>query len=345
MNKQQQIHRFFYKKSKISLVFTPISFFISQILKIKYYLKPTLFLEAPVIVVGNITMGGTGKTPCIVWLYNYLKGNGWNPAILTRGYRGSLKEYPHLISEQSTVAEVGDEPFMLYQKLKAPIWIDPNRGRSAKKAIEHSANILLLDDGLQSSKFSKMIQFCLIDASRYFGNEQVLPFGPLRESLSRLNQFDFLLLKEASPFKEYHGSKRELIQKKAFSFEYRPLFFHNLQTKQIIEFQKFPFKSFNALCGISNPNYFFDLLSLVGNILKKIPLNDHESIQNNMIPCLNEFPLIVTEKDCSKILSLELSSEHLERIWFVSIELIFLQSEAFELAIKDKLQMVANTNE
>ena len=269
---------FFYKKSWLSFFLKPISITISCLLTIIYFFRKTHQIPIPSIIVGNITVGGTGKTPCIIWLYLSLKESGWSPAILTRGYLGKLKNYPYLVNDTHTVEETGDEAFMLYKRLNAPIWIDPNRKRSALKAIEKGANILLLDDGLQSTRFSNAITFCLIDTNRYFGNELIIPFGPLRESLNRLNHIDFILLKKSYYPKEYFGNQSDLLSKKGISFQYKPIFFQNAFSDRQIKYDEFPFNTFNALCGIGNASYFFDLLSKKGKILEKIILPDHANI-------------------------------------------------------------------
>lgn len=155
--------------------------------------QPPVRFSAPVIVVGNITIGGTGKTPVVQSVVRYLQGLGYKPGIVSRGYGGQLSQYPHLIAIDNSSAMVGDEPYMLFQSLQVPVVVDPQRRRGVERLLKEQVDVVISDDGLQHYQLHRDFEICVIDGFRGLGNQQLMPVGPLRESKERLNSVDYVL--------------------------------------------------------------------------------------------------------------------------------------------------------
>lgn len=156
--------------------------------------RPVWRAEVPVVVVGNITLGGTGKSPLVAWLGRYLSEQGWRPGIVSRGYGGKAAGYPLRVLDDTPVAQCGDEPRMLARQTGLPVVVDPDRPRGARMLCELGCDILISDDGLQHLALGRDIELVVVDGARGFGNGHCLPAGPLREPLTRLAQVDALLI-------------------------------------------------------------------------------------------------------------------------------------------------------
>jgi len=143
--------------------------------------------KLPVIVVGNISVGGNGKTPFVIWLCEWLIKQGYRPGIISRGYGGKSKVYPLLLGKTTSGKEAGDEPVMIFKRLGIPVVVDPVRSRAAAYLSEHDlVDIIVTDDGLQHYALQRDLEIVVVDGKRRFGNQHVMPMGPLREPLSRL---------------------------------------------------------------------------------------------------------------------------------------------------------------
>ncbi|MEH6467801.1 MAG: tetraacyldisaccharide 4'-kinase, partial [Porticoccus sp.] len=185
-----------YRRSSWVLLLVPLSWLFRAVVTVRRYyqqkVKPNPSLSVPVIVVGNISVGGTGKTPLLLALASHLKEQGYRPGVISRGYGGSASGYPILVSAESIAAEVGDEPLLLASA--CPVVVDPDRYRAAKSLLEQTdCDLILSDDGLQHYRLPRDIEIAVVDGERGFGNGQCLPAGPLREPVSRLQYFDFIL--------------------------------------------------------------------------------------------------------------------------------------------------------
>ena len=157
-------------------------------------LKPSYALPVPVIVVGNISVGGTGKTPLVVWLVSLLRKAGYHPGIVSRGYGGKAERWPQQVRPDSDPQTVGDEPVMLAQRCACPIVAAPDRVAAAKLLLKHTkCDLIITDDGLQHYRLKRDIEIVVVDGERRFGNGHCLPAGPLREPQSRLAEVDFVI--------------------------------------------------------------------------------------------------------------------------------------------------------
>ncbi|EKO3587219.1 tetraacyldisaccharide 4'-kinase [Vibrio metschnikovii] len=153
----------------------------------------------PVLVVGNITAGGNGKTPVVVWLVELLQRQGYRPGVVSRGYGGKAAQYPLLVTAQTSPAECGDEPKLIYQRTGAPVAVDPIRAHAVQALLSQGVDLIVTDDGLQHYALERDIEFAVVDGARRFGNQQLLPLGPLREPVERLQQVDFVINNGGEP--------------------------------------------------------------------------------------------------------------------------------------------------
>lgn len=282
------------KKKILAYLLWPLSFIyrIFIFVRRKFYQFHFLkinYLSIPVIVVGNITIGGTGKTPVVIALALFLKEKGWRPGIISRGYGGNTKHFPCLVHQNSNAREVGDEPILIAQHTGCPTIIDPDRSRGAKSLLKRSnCNIVISDDGLQHLSFGRDIEIVVVDGERRFGNNFCLPAGPLREPVSRLNSVDFVISKGAAQTNEF---KLCLI----------PDYFYQLiQTKNKQSKEYFLGKKVHAVAGIGNPDQFFKALRKLGLNIIEHPFPDHYLFKPRDFNYGNDAIVIMTEKDAVK---------------------------------------------
>ena len=180
---------FLYPFAQLLFVISKIRRYLLQN-KVQRSSKPRL----PVIIVGNISVGGNGKTPFVIWLCEMLIKEGYKPGIVSRGYGGKSSHYPLLLSDETEGHEAGDEPVMLYKRLQIPIVVDPKRVNAVSYLTQHcDVDFIISDDGLQHYALARDIEIAVVDGKRRFGNQQLMPMGPLREPLSRLKEVDFII--------------------------------------------------------------------------------------------------------------------------------------------------------
>ena len=189
-----------YKDPFIGVLLMPLGFLFSDAVRFRKFLyhlgvlkKHTL--PVPVIVVGNITVGGTGKTPLIIWLVGFLKDCGFKPGIISRGYGGQAESWPQWVTADSDARNVGDEALMMAKRTACPMAVGPLRVDAAIFLLKQAdCNVILSDDGLQHYALNRDIEIAVIDGERRFGNGYCLPAGPLREPIERLRSVDFVIV-------------------------------------------------------------------------------------------------------------------------------------------------------
>ncbi|MDM7322645.1 MAG: tetraacyldisaccharide 4'-kinase [Gammaproteobacteria bacterium] len=247
-------------------------------------------LPVPVIVVGNITVGGSGKTPLTLWLAQTLHAAGWRPAVLSRGYGAKIEGEPRRVRADSLATEVGDEPLLLKRRLgeTVELIVHPERVRAGRLAIALGANVLLLDDGLQHLKLARDLEIAVVDGARGLGNGRCLPAGPLREPLERLQEVDAVVVQggasEAGPW----GMR--LIPRAAV----------NLVDGRSQPLAAFRGQPCDALAGIAHPERFFAMLRGLGLDIEGHPFADHHPFSAADLAAFAARPLLMTEKDAVK---------------------------------------------
>ena len=244
----------------------------------------------PVIVVGNLTVGGSGKTPLVIWIAEFLKANGWAPGIVSRGYGANISE-PRAATVASTAAEVGDEPILLSRRSGCPVWVGADRVRVAAllRAAHEDVNVLILDDGLQHYAMRRDLEIAVADA-RGFGNGFLLPAGPLREPRSRLRSVD-AVVSHASPVQGHAMTLRgEELHRMTDARERQPL-------------KAFAGQRVHAVAGIGDPNRFFLHLGKAGIKVLPHPFPDHHPFTPQDLEFGDGLPVLLTEKDAVKLRS------------------------------------------
>ncbi len=281
----------------LSIVFLPFTILfwsITTIRKFAYqcHLKKSVKLPVPVIIVGNISVGGNGKTPLVVTIVEWLNEAGYKPGVLSRGYGGKTP-YPATVTNASLASEVGDEPLLLKQRLSCPIVVDPIRPRGGLHLIEqHQCDIIVCDDGLQHYALRRDIEIAVVDGVRLFGNGFMLPMGPLRENQSRLESVDFVI------FNGQTSGKKLTAQLNKHTMELQPADFVNLANPSDSKPIKDMTQPATALAGIGYPQRFFDLLKQHGvNLEQTLSFVDHHQFSAEEIPTGT---VLMTEKDAVK---------------------------------------------
>ena len=241
------------------------------------------------IVVGNITSGGTGKTPLIIYLANELKKNGYRPGIISRGY-GSKTEGVMEVSQKSDVAEAGDEPMLIQKHTHLPVFVSKDRVLAAKALVKKYAktDVILSDDGIQHYRLRRDLEVLVIDGTRKFGNGYLLPAGPLREFRSKLKTVDAIVCNHK---KVIDGSTQ---------MKYTGHLLINLKTNKKIHLNNLSLKNIHAIAGIGNPDSFFDYLKTYNILFSSSAFQDHYKFSKKDFRDMNDKNIIMTEKDAVK---------------------------------------------
>lgn len=245
----------------------------------------------PVVVVGNITVGGTGKTPLILWLIDYCRSKGLSVGVVSRGYGAKSPHFPWHVTANQSAKESGDEPLLIVKRTGVPLVIDPIRTNAVKRLLEiEKIDIILSDDGLQHYQLVRDLELVVIDAARGLGNGKCLPMGPLREPASRLDSVDAVI---------YNGATNESDHR--FAMKLVPTRFINVLTGESCHIESFEkTQPINAVAGIGNPQRFFKTLSQLGFQLIEHTFSDHAVYSPNLLNFANNYPIIMTEKDAVK---------------------------------------------
>jgi tetraacyldisaccharide 4'-kinase len=294
-------------------------------------LKRRVVLPVPVIVVGNITVGGTGKTPLLIWLCARLAERGYSPGIVSRGYGGRSAAWPRRVEPGADPREVGDEPVLIAERTGAPVAVGPDRvaaaelllsvpGTSARSPPEASASflpeargvdVLLSDDGLQHYRLARTVEIAVVDGKRGLGNGRCLPAGPLREPAARLERVDAIVVNGGD------GAGVELpSESRVFKTGLEPNGVYRLRGERRV-LADFAGRRVHAVAGIGHPERFFEMLERHGLDVVRHPLPDHAEIRLADLDYGGE-PVLVTEKDAVKCRTF--AGEH---VWCVAVDLCF----------------------
>lgn len=264
----------------------------------------------PVIVVGNITVGGAGKTPLVIHLCELLQREGWRPAVLSRGYKSKLEQYPHVIGSNDDAVTVGDEPLMLSRRLDIPVCIDAQRSRGARLLLARQlCDVIVCDDGLQHYKLARDIEVAVLDGQRMLGNGLCLPAGPLREPATRLDTVDFVVC-NGQP--AHHEINFDAVMHLAIQN------FVNLRSGQRLSLLDFVEMNaaapLHAVAAIGNPQRFFGLLDHLGFVFERHAFPDHHAFEPADIAFDDNKKLLMTEKDAVKCKAIAN-----ENCWFMQV--------------------------
>ena len=283
-----------YKDPFIGVWLMPFGFLLSDIVKFRKFLYrigllKTQTLPVPVIVVGNITVGGTGKTPLIIYLANFLKDSGFKPGIISRGYGGGAEYWPQWVDGDSLAKDVGDEALLIAKQTSCSMAVGPIRADAGRFLLEKAeCDVILSDDGLQHYALHRTIEIAVIDGQRRFGNGYCLPAGPLREPIERLSSVDLIIV---------NGDKQEPNE---YSMSLVGDIAINLLTGEQKHLVEFKAEACHAIAGIGHPERFFKQLELAGLNTSNKSFPDHYSFQREDIEFSDQKPVLMTEKDAVK---------------------------------------------
>lgn len=255
-------------------------------------------LPVPVVVVGNISVGGTGKTPLVLWLAGFLRDRGMQPGIVSRGYGGS-SHAPQAVAAASDPAVCGDEAVMLAQRCEAPVWIGANRAAAAQRllATHPDCNVIVADDGLQHYRLARDVEIALVDGARGLGNGMLLPGGPLREPETRLTTVDAVVVNNSRSARV--GLRTSAPPAFAMSLRARE-FYNLLNPEHRAAPEHFHNRRVNAVAGIGNPQQFFAQLQNLGLNFGAYAFPDHHAYRPADLAFDDADFIIMTEKDAVK---------------------------------------------
>ena len=284
------------------LPLTALFFILSAIRRFafKIGLFKSYSVNKPVIVVGNIGVGGNGKTPVVIYLVELTKSLGLNPGVISRGYGGKAESYPYLLSALSTTDQAGDEPILIFNRCHVPVVVGSDRVANTQMLIEQGCDVIISDDGLQHYRLQRDLELIVVDGKRLFGNGLLLPAGPLRESTSRLNNSDIVIFNGECDTAENDYQIRE----KSSLMTLVATKLRHMKTDKEVSLADFLAKDskVNAIAGIGSPQRFFDTLQSLGfNLVQQQGFIDHKNFTpDDFNQFKNDLPLLMTEKDAVK---------------------------------------------
>ncbi|MET4024556.1 tetraacyldisaccharide 4'-kinase [Marinobacter sp. MBR-99] len=301
-----RIDRLWYGQGKPLAILGPLAWLyrlISESKRRKAWQARNEALPVPVVVVGNITAGGTGKSPLTARLVQRMKQDGWHPVILSRGYGGKSDRYPLLVKDTTPASVCGDEPLMLALATGCPVVVDPDRCRGGHWALEQElGDVLICDDGLQHYRLPRDIELAVFDAGRGIGNGALIPVGPLREPVTRLSSVDFVILNgQAFPppgqqIAEFAGVAHPEIH----AMSLQPACLVNLNSGQTLAPSDLSGRSVRAVAGIGNPGRFFETLRNLGALVTEAAFPDHHRFRPEDLGSNAGEWLVMTAKDAVK---------------------------------------------
>lgn len=260
-------------------------------------------VACPVIIVGNVTVGGTGKTPFVLWLTERLCARGLRVGIASRGYGGRLGSQLRIVGRADDARDVGDEPLLMSRRDNAVVAVCRERSKAAQSLVQEGADIVICDDGLQHYGLHRDMEIAVIDGARRVGNGRMLPAGPLREPVTRLQSVDWIVCQGGSPEPGEIGMR--LVGDELMSPDGRV-------TARIDDFSG---RRCHAVAAIGNPGRFFDTLQRAGIHVVPHPLPDHSDIEAALAEITDDDPILMTEKDAVKC-----RASGRDNLWYLQVE-------------------------
>jgi tetraacyldisaccharide 4'-kinase len=281
-------------------------------------------LPVPVIVVGNISVGGTGKTPLVIWLAQQLQQHGYQPGIISRGYGGTATQLPRPVLADSAAQDVGDEPVLLANDSGCPVWVGHDRAAAGRAllAAHPAVTVLISDDGLQHYKLARDIELAVMDGARGFGNRRLLPAGPLREPLARLSSVDAVIVNQLATTRPADVPAAV------------PVYFMALQAQQFVNLldparrasaAEFVGRPIHAVAGIGHPQRFFEQLTALGIQAETHAFPDHHAYAAHELAWPE--PILMTAKDAVKCGAFATAN-----MWMLPVQAV-LQPNPIELVL------------
>ena len=323
------LEKVWYGRHPASVFLAPLSWMYRSVIWLRRQAYASGLLSryrapVPVVVVGNLSVGGTGKTPLVIWLAKHFQAAGYKPGIISRGYLGKANSWPQQVRADSDPAMVGDEAIVIARRTGLPLAVGPRRADNIQALLRYAdCDIIISDDGLQHYRLHRDVEILLVDGVRRFGNGKCLPAGPLREPLSRLRDIDLLV-------------NNGIAGRGEFKMETKASHLYALDgSRSPVALEAFAGQSVNAVAGIGHPERFFDLLRVSGMRVIKHPFPDHHAFQGNDLAFDQSLPIVMTEKDAVKCEHFKLANA-----WYLPIEVTMPQ--VFEHRLHGMLEGVKN---
>jgi tetraacyldisaccharide 4'-kinase len=319
MSIQSWLNRIWYDRAAPPWWLMPLSLAYGAVSGARRYayathLRRSTRLSRPVVIVGNLSVGGTGKTPLVCWLVARLSERGRKPGVVTRGYGGSSSGV-RMVEASDDPLLVGDEPILLARRTGVPVAVGRDRSGAAQLLVGAGCDVIVSDDGLQHYALARDCEVIVIDGDRRFGNGWLLPAGPLRETRSRLARADAIVVNGGRALLEGALSMR-LEAKSAVA----------VNGERVVPLQDFAGKTVHAIAGIGNPERFFNMLRAHGIEVIGSPLPDHARIRSEDIAFADDKPVLMTEKDAVKCAGVTD-----RRHWYVPVSAQFVGGESTTL--------------
>ncbi len=326
MSLEQALTRAWERNSRWLLLLIPFSWLFCglSVLRRRYLQSQHqgCAFSAPVIIVGNISVGGSGKTPLIIALVKALRQRGYSPGVVSRGYAGSAVQYPLPVDSNTAVTESGDEPLLIATLADCPVVVDANRAAAVDYLLGHyNCDLVLSDDGLQHYALHRDIELIVVDGQRGLGNGRLLPAGPLRERPQRLAEADMLVVNGAA-------ASNFALPGEAFApMSIRPTQFRHLQSgrqesiEDWLKSQAGAARQVHAVAAIGNPGRFANTLSAMGLSVDLHSYDDHQTLGLEQLSFADSLPVIITAKDAIKLNGLYLAEQGAgANIWVLDID-------------------------
>ncbi|HEX6992854.1 MAG TPA: tetraacyldisaccharide 4'-kinase [Gammaproteobacteria bacterium] len=308
--------------------------------------KRSVRLPVPVVVVGNVTVGGTGKTPFVIWLARELAARGHSPGIVTRGYRGRAAGSPLRVTAASSTDDAGDEPVLLAARTARPVVAAADRVAAAEALLDDvpGVDVLLSDDGLQHYRLARAFEIAVVDAARGFGNGLCLPAGPLREPVTRLATVDAVVVNDGSGVgpDDAPAEPRSALRGIPGDVPRVPMRLAVTRVYRIADgieasLDAFAGRTVHAVAGIGHPERFFRMLERAGIFVLRHPLPDHAPLRTEDLPREPAVPVLVTEKDAVK-----LRGAAPDDVWCVTVDAVVGAAEGERLVTAIEAAMLAH---
>jgi tetraacyldisaccharide 4'-kinase len=296
-----RLHQIWYRNTPPPLALRPLSWLFGLTVRLRRAAYERGWfrserLQRPVIVVGNLTVGGSGKTPLVIWLCARLRAEGLSPGIVLRGYGGAAARgsSPLRVEPDSDPDLVGDEALLLRRRTGEPVAVCRQRVRAAKLLLDAGVNVIVSDDGLQHLAMARNFEIAVVDAERGFGNGYLLPAGPLREPRQRIDQVDAVVLNGVG------ATDQAQTVRGAFSMSLVGDKLVPLSGGDPCALASFAGQRVHAVAGIGNPQRFFATLRAAGLVVVEHPFPDHHRYRDAQIQFADGLPVLMTEKDAVK---------------------------------------------
>ena len=322
MGLEAWLNRNWYSGARSSLVLLPASWLYGAIVSLRAWLyrHGCLQSERPdcrVVVIGNITVGGTGKTPLVIFLARALRELGFMPGVASRGYGANAGDAPRTVRADSDPGEVGDEPVLIARRTGVPVVVCRHRARAARALQAQGVNVVLCDDGLQHLRLGRDVEIAVVDGERRFGNGLLLPVGPLREPVARADTVDLIVVNgDGAAAGELQMQLTGDVIQRLTDGASRPL-------------ADLAGEHWHAVAGISNPERFFRQLEEAGLTIERHAMADHAALTSAALNFADDRPVLMTEKDAVKC-----SGFARENHWYLPVE------ARFERAAEERLLAV-----